>query len=178
MGDPEKQIALLYLLPVDKIIQMQVSWVGRSTRIHGDLEEVGKWTVMVLYKPEAVNHRQSLSLDIHLSQEKKLFWCLNSRHNRNQSSEFRPLNWCTFNLKMICWGSTPRNTWRGEGNFCHKMCRVCVQPNLTPTFPQQECNVMPFIELLHITCCYLLKIDMCCIGHFHPGVSILWRSEI
>jgi len=28
MGDPEKQIALLYLLSVDKIIQMQVVELG------------------------------------------------------------------------------------------------------------------------------------------------------
>ena len=43
--------------------------------IHGDLEKVGKWTVMVLYKPEAVNHRQSLSLNIHLSQKKETIAC-------------------------------------------------------------------------------------------------------
>ena len=82
---------------------------------------------MVLYKPEAVNHRQSLSLHIHLSKKD---------HVADIETDL-----C--NIKVTFLEITKKIT--------------CVE-----------------VEVYF----YLLKIDMGCVCHFHPGVTIFRRSEI
>ena len=93
---------------------------------------------MVLYKPEAVNHRQSLSLYIHLSK-------------KDHVADI-------------------------ETDLCNiKVTFLEITKKLPVLRWKSFLEVLVFEVEVYF---YLLKIDMGCVCHLHPGVTIFRRSEI